>query len=320
MEMIQRGALRLFRVFGISVFLHWSWAVVAVIELQVRTRSYASQAWNVIEYMTLFAIVLLHEFGHALACRSVGGKADRIMLWPLGGIAYVNPPPRPGALLWSIAAGPLVNVILAPIFVTAYFVMGTAASGASRDLHHYLYAVAFINVALLVFNLLPVYPLDGGQILRAILWYFVGRARSLTIAATIGLGGAIIGVAVAAAIGDTWLVVIAIFAALQSWNGLKAARMLSAILAMPRYAGVNCPACQEPPPIGPFWQCSCGAAFDTFQHQVTCPNCQRVFERTACPFCGASCPSIDWYRPVAPEPSAPWTGVAGDPGRTNPGP
>ena len=49
---------------------------------------------------------MLHEFGHALACRQVGGQADLIVLWPLGGVAYVNPPPRPGALLWSIAAGP----------------------------------------------------------------------------------------------------------------------------------------------------------------------------------------------------------------------
>jgi Zn-dependent protease len=307
-------------VFGISVFLHWSWAVVAVVEVQLRSKSYVSQFWNVAEYLTLFAIVLLHEFGHALACRSVGGKADRIMLWPLGGIAYVNPPPRAGALLWSIAAGPLVNVILAPIAILAFVVFGAAESGVSHDFRHYLYAVAYINVLLLVFNLLPVYPLDGGQILRAILWYFVGRTRSLTIAATIGLGGAIIGVCIAAMIGNTWLVVIAIFAALQSWNGLKAAKMLSAVLAMPRYAGVICPACKEPPPIGPFWRCSCGAGFDTFQHQVTCPNCQRVFERTSCPFCGAASPSISWYEPAAIAQSAPWTGVAGDSGQPHPGP
>src|SRR5579864_5360255 len=57
-------------------------------------------------------VVLLHEYGHALACRQVGGTADRIVLWPLGGVAYVNPPPRAAATLWSIAAGPLVNVAL----------------------------------------------------------------------------------------------------------------------------------------------------------------------------------------------------------------
>ena len=60
-------------------------------------------------------IVLIHEFGHQLACRSVGGQTHDIVLWPLGGVAYVSPPQRPGAQLWSIAAGPLVNVILFPI-------------------------------------------------------------------------------------------------------------------------------------------------------------------------------------------------------------
>ena len=109
MPALQNGALRLVRVFGIDVFVHWSWLVVALIELQNRQQGrYAAAHWHVIEYLSLFGIVLVHEFGHALACRSVGGKADRIMLWPLGGVAYVSPPPRPGAVLWSIAAGPLV--------------------------------------------------------------------------------------------------------------------------------------------------------------------------------------------------------------------
>ena len=60
---------------------------------------------------------MMHEFGHALACRQVGGQANRIVLWPLGGIAFVSPPPRAGAMLWSIAAGPLVNLLLAPILM-----------------------------------------------------------------------------------------------------------------------------------------------------------------------------------------------------------
>ena len=69
-----------------------------------------------LEYLALFLIVLTHEFGHQLACRSVGGKTHDIVLWLLGGVAYVSPPQRPGAQLWSIAAGPLVNVALIPVF------------------------------------------------------------------------------------------------------------------------------------------------------------------------------------------------------------
>jgi Zn-dependent protease len=105
-----QGSIRLFRFSGIDVFLHWSWFLVAVYEINGRSRDYSSITWNVAEYLALFLIVMLHEFGHSLACRQVGGIANRIVLWPLGGVAYVNPPQRPGATLWSIAAGPLVNV------------------------------------------------------------------------------------------------------------------------------------------------------------------------------------------------------------------
>src|ERR1017187_4970942 len=111
----RQGSFRLFRLFGINVFLHWSWFVIAVIRLQFHGLEYSSYIWYGLEYVTLFLIVLMHEFGHALACRSVGGQANQIVLWPLGGVAYVAPPPRPGAVLWSIVAGPLVNVVLAPV-------------------------------------------------------------------------------------------------------------------------------------------------------------------------------------------------------------
>src|SRR5258706_10676332 len=110
----KQGSLLLFRFARIDIFVHWSWFLVGVYEVYGRRRGYSSLTWNVLEYLALFCIILMHEFGHALACRQVGGKADQIVLWPLGGVAYVSPPPRPGATLWSIAAGPLVNGALAP--------------------------------------------------------------------------------------------------------------------------------------------------------------------------------------------------------------
>src|ERR1700729_539950 len=114
-----QGSIRLFRFAKIDLYLHFSWFLVAVYEIQSRKGNYSSVTWNVLEYLALFLIVLLHEFGHSLACRSVGGRADQIVLWPLGGVAYVDPPPRPGATLWSIAAGPLVNVVLFPVLTGA---------------------------------------------------------------------------------------------------------------------------------------------------------------------------------------------------------
>src|SRR6204780_2810402 len=157
-----QGSIRLFRFAGIDLYLHFSWFLVAVYEIQSRKGNYSSITWNVLEYLALFLIVMLHEFGHALACRQVGGRADQIVLWPLGGVAYVDPPPRPGATLWSISAGPLVNVVLIPIL---YLVTKAAQSWgwaeSSPDLYQLVQAIRLINLVLLVFNILPIYPLDG---------------------------------------------------------------------------------------------------------------------------------------------------------------
>src|ERR1700738_4353220 len=105
MTSIRQGSIRLFRVAGIDLFLHWSWFLVAAFEISDRAKSYSSLTWNVLEYLALFLIVMLHEYGHALACRQVGGTANQIVLWPLGGSAYVDPPPPARAPPWRIRAG-----------------------------------------------------------------------------------------------------------------------------------------------------------------------------------------------------------------------
>ena len=141
------GTIRLTKIAGIQVYLHWSWFLVAVYEIQNRSR-YASLTWSILEYVSLFAIVTLHEFGHALACRQVGGRAEQIVLWPLGGVAYVNAPPRPGATLWSVAAGPLVNVALIPVLGVALLLN---PSTPNSDFRIFLGQLNLINLGLLIF-------------------------------------------------------------------------------------------------------------------------------------------------------------------------
>ena len=80
MTSLRQGSLHLFRFAGVDVFLHWSWFLVAAIEIEGRAKSYSSITWNLCEYLALFLIVLVHEYGHALACRQVGGTANRIVL------------------------------------------------------------------------------------------------------------------------------------------------------------------------------------------------------------------------------------------------
>jgi Zn-dependent protease len=283
------NGFRLFKIFGITVYLHWSWIIVAIFELQWRQSRYHFFAWNIAEYLTLFAIVLMHEFGHALACRSVGGTANRIVLWPLGGVAYVNPPLRPGAMLWSICAGPLVNVALLPLTLPFLWLHGTG------DFVIYLQTIAEINVVLLIFNVLPIYPLDGGKILWSLLWFVMGIGRSLMIASVIGIIGAV-GFGVFALLsGSIWLGVIAAFAVIQAFVGVKNARELRRRETIQRRSGLACPNCHTSPPIGPFWECpNCHTRFDAFDFPTACPSCGMPHQTNPCLTCGARAPYAAW--------------------------
>lgn len=235
----------MFGIAGIQVYLHFSWFVVAALEVGQFARRYTSPIWGLVEYLGLFAIVLMHEFGHALACRQTGGVADRIILWPLGGIAFVNPPPRPGAYLWSIAAGPLVNVVLFPIF--SFVLLGTAHSqwrAINPDAYLCISALWYINTGLLIFNLLPIYPLDGGQIVRGLLWFAVGRVRSLKISSLIGFVGAILLLLFAFQQRSFLLGFVALFVLSQAMAGWKYAQQLA---LEAKEDGL--PATEVPPPI-----------------------------------------------------------------------
>lgn len=219
------------------MFLHWSWFLVAIYEVQVWRSMFSSPVWAALLYVGLFVLVTMHEFGHALACRQVGGQANRIVLWPLGGIAFVSPPPRAGAMLWSIAAGPLVNLLLAPILLFAHQAAAQTGWGiANPDAYLVLGWLGKINLGLLLFNLLPIYPLDGGQIVRALLWFPLGQIRSLFIATAIGFvgGGALILVALWQQ--SIWIGIMALFLLSQAGLGWRQARYLKMEAAAVRIA------------------------------------------------------------------------------------
>jgi Zn-dependent protease len=296
----RQGSIRIFRLFGIDVYLHWSWFLIVLYDVQARSPQYNSYVWNALETLSLFGIVLMHEFGHALACRQVGGKASQIVLWPLGGVAYVLPPQRPGATLWSIAAGPLVNVALTPILLGVFvFAEYSGWKDSFPNLYNFIFAILFMNSVILIFNLLPIYPLDGGQIFRCLLWFFTGRANSLMVASATGFLGVAV-VALLAILGKSWWFgILAAFVGLNCWAGYQQATQLLRLEKAPRRAEFHCPVCQESPPIGEFWGCSqCRKTFDTFLTQGFCTHCNAEYHVTACPFCFNSKPMEEWRKQV----------------------
>jgi DNA-directed RNA polymerase subunit RPC12/RpoP len=166
---------------------------------------------------------------------------------------------------------------------------------AVPDLRTFIQTIFLIDVGLLIFNILPVYPLDGGQILRALLWFVLGRARSLMVATILGFVG------IAAFFGfalwrrDTWLGVIAVFMLMNCWSGLQHARALLQFAKLPRRFGFACPACKASPPTGDYWKCGkCGQAFDSFHTGAVCPHCATQYATTKCLDCGATYPMNEW--------------------------
>ncbi len=163
------------------------------------------------------------------------------------------------------------------------------------DAYTFIKMVFIINCALLFFNLLPVYPLDGGQILQSLLWFVLGRARSLMVTTIIGFIG--VGALILVAIWgrDVWFGILCVFILLNCWSGLMHARVLARVAKLPRRSGFACPSCQQPPIIGLLWRCDkCQQAFDTFETHATCPHCGALFPVTRCPECGQAHSQAEW--------------------------
>jgi Zn-dependent protease/CBS domain-containing protein len=157
-------------------------------------------------FLGVFFCVALHELGHSLVAQKFGYKVRDIVLYPIGGVASIEDTPRARHELWIALAGPAVNVVIAGLLLTYISLTGGAnvgvldrLSGVLRGIPTggsivagFVNALLFTNVMLVLFNMIPAFPMDGGRVLRAVLALKIGRVRATRIAATIGQGMAIL--------------------------------------------------------------------------------------------------------------------------------
>jgi Zn-dependent protease len=196
-------------IFGIRVEIHILFIIYVAIEL-LRTATGEEFWWELRYLLVLFGLVFLHEMGHCFGARRLGGQADHILMWPLGGLAFVSPPRRPGAHFAVAFAGPLVNVLVCAL-AAAVLIAATGSPQAvpwnpfqhnippslwylfdSNPLR-WTYQLFYISYILLLFNCcLPFYPFDGGRMFQALCWYRMGYRRSMLLAGTVGMVGAVL--------------------------------------------------------------------------------------------------------------------------------
>lgn len=241
-----KGSWRLGAFAGIGVYVHWTFfllpALLAAAELMkagpIQDRLLAA-GQSVLLVLATFTCVVLHEFGHALTAQRFGVRTRDIVLLPIGGVARLERIPRePVQELWIALAGPAVNVVIALLIAVVLLAIGLirgdlAAAFPLQGPVGFLAMLGAVNVVLVVFNMIPAFPMDGGRVLRAVLALRFDYGRATDIAARIGQLIALLFVAIALTTGQFMLLLVAAMV----FMGAGAEARQSALLT--RLAGVR---------------------------------------------------------------------------------
>ena len=194
-----KAQVNLGRIAGISIGLHYSWFIIALLialSLAQHFRAVAPQWSNLVVWIAaivtgllFFAALLLHELAHSLLAKWRGLRVRAITLFALGGVSQIESEPPDARSEFSIAiAGPVTSVLIGLVLLGSAWLMGwRPASEPSTPVLSVLVWLGYINIMLAAFNMIPGYPLDGGRVLRAVIWWVTDNAdRATRLAAQVG--------------------------------------------------------------------------------------------------------------------------------------
>ena len=206
---------------GIDVFVHATFLLIVGWygwTYWLETRTLIGALEGVAFILLLFLAVTLHEYGHALTARKYNIRTRDITLYPIGGVARLERmPEKPIQELWVALAGPAVNVVIAAaLFVYLTLTNALVPMGQlTLTTGSFIERLMLVNVSLVLFNLIPAFPMDGGRVLRALLALNMDYVRATQIAATVGQGLAFL-FGLAGLFGNPMLFFIAFFV----WMGV----------------------------------------------------------------------------------------------------
>lgn len=194
-----KAQIKLFKVFGIQIGLHYSWLLIAVLIAfsLVGQFSATNPQWRpevvwglaILTTLCFFASIIIHELSHAAVAKSRGLPVNAITLFALGGVAQIEKEATDARTeFWMGIAGPITSAIIGLICLATAIALGwSLAPNQQSPLSAMLGWLGVINIGLAIFNMVPGFPLDGGRVLRAIVWWITGNAsRAMRIATTVG--------------------------------------------------------------------------------------------------------------------------------------
>ena len=279
----------------ICISFHWSWLPSVLLLSVFEKTPYSTRILIVPEIALIFVIVLIHELAHAASASWMGCPAKEIVFVAFGGVTLFRNPLPWLKQLFVAASGPATNLALAPVTFLIWYWFGYSRGG---DLSQLLWRIAWANVAMTAFNLLPIWPLDGGVVLQAAITARFGITRSRTITGAVSI--------ICIVPLTAWMIHLQHFFFILLLGAIGVLNSMIICWSMGRLAeekrwgfhpSAKCPYCRGPAVDAPVNICNnCGQCCNALMHEGRCWKCGAVNNLILCSFCGTPSSAEDWLR------------------------